>query len=349
MTRAARLESIVQVVILLIMGGTAGAASFTHIHDLTVANGQPGWIGWANAVVVELMSIASGLELRRRKRTGQSTGFVYAVLFAAVVVSLAAQVARAKPSVWGWIVAALPALAFLAIVKIVLTRTPVVSGLVRTGLVSGPDQTDVEEVGPVETVDQSDVDAGPMKFVDRSTGPEVRTYEAASTDSSPTEQVLPETADGPDEVEQSALDRTVEDPIVPAQRINDNDVDGSQSRPTEDERPSSRSGRPRTRTGPDHDRSDPDSSGPDGSGPDRVGPDLDVSVLDRTGLDDELLELGRTIATTVRMRGDTLTRDVLIDEIRRKGQTIGTDRASKLLNWLKVEIKKAEAVPAGAD
>lgn len=79
MTGTARLEGIVQVGIMLIMGGMAGAASFTHIHDLTVANGQPGWIGWANAVV-ELMSIASGLELRRRKWTGQSTGFVYCVL-----------------------------------------------------------------------------------------------------------------------------------------------------------------------------------------------------------------------------------------------------------------------------
>jgi hypothetical protein len=131
MTRTARLEDHVQVGILLIMGGMAGAASFTHIHDLSVTHGQPSWIGWANAIVVELMSIASGLESRRRKRAGQSTTFVHTVLCAAVTVSLAAQVAEAEPSAWGWIVAALPAVGFLAVVKIVLTRTP---------LNGGPDQ-----------------------------------------------------------------------------------------------------------------------------------------------------------------------------------------------------------------
>jgi hypothetical protein len=45
------------------------------------------------------------------------------VLLAAVGVSLAAQVAQAHPSVWGWTVAALPALGLLAVVKIVLSRT----------------------------------------------------------------------------------------------------------------------------------------------------------------------------------------------------------------------------------
>src|SRR5262249_1946574 len=54
---------------------------------------------------------------------GQSTGFVLVVLLGAVGVSLAAQVAQAHPSVWGWTVAALPALGLLAVVKIVLSRT----------------------------------------------------------------------------------------------------------------------------------------------------------------------------------------------------------------------------------
>ena len=336
MIGTARLEGVVQVGIMLIMGGTAGAASFTHIHDLTVVNGQPGWMGWANAVVVELMSIASGLELRRRKRTGQSAAFVYCVLFAAVVVSLAAQVARAKPSVWGWIVAALPALAFLAIVKIVLTRTPIVTG---------PARTNAAEVGPVETVDRpSGVEAGPMEPAVRSMDPRVRTHEAVSAASSLAEQARSETIEGPDEAGQSALVRTVEGPMFPAQRINGNDVGSSRTGPTDDERWSSRSGPSGTRTGPDRDQ---DWSDPDVSGPDRAGPDLDLSGLDRTGLDEELLDLGLTIATKVRMRGDALTREVLIDEIRGEGRTIGTDRASKLLKWIK--IKMVEAVPVGAD
>jgi hypothetical protein len=91
----------------------------------------------------------------------------------------------------------------------------------------------------------------------------------------------------------------------------------------------------------------PNVSDPVRTVPCRAGPDLDLSGLDRTGLDEELVELGLTIATKVRMRGDALTREVLIDEIRGEGRTIGTDRASKLLKWIK--IKMVEAAPAGAD
>lgn len=121
--RIARLEGIVHIVILLFMGCMAGAASFVHIHDVTVEHGQPSWIGWTNAVVIELMSIVAGLEIRRRRRAGQPVRSVLVVLLTAVGLSLAAQVQTAQPSVWGWVVAALPALGLLAVVKIVLSRT----------------------------------------------------------------------------------------------------------------------------------------------------------------------------------------------------------------------------------
>src|SRR3954471_606393 len=39
---------------------TAGAGSFTHVHDVAAAHGQAGWLAWADAVVLELMSIAPG-------------------------------------------------------------------------------------------------------------------------------------------------------------------------------------------------------------------------------------------------------------------------------------------------
>jgi hypothetical protein len=143
--RVARIEGIVQVLILLFMGVMAGAASFVHIHDVTVAHGQPSWIGWANAVVVELMSIVAGLDIRRRNRSAQPTGFVLVVLLTAVGVSLAAQVAQAHPSVWDWTVAALPALGLLAVVKIVLSRTsPTTPDRTTTtafGSASPPDRT----------------------------------------------------------------------------------------------------------------------------------------------------------------------------------------------------------------
>ena len=70
----------VQIVIMLAIGGAAGAASFTHVHNVAAAHGQPGWSAWADAIVLELMSIASGLELRRRKRAQVSTLFPAAAL-----------------------------------------------------------------------------------------------------------------------------------------------------------------------------------------------------------------------------------------------------------------------------
>ncbi|MBW4705165.1 DUF2637 domain-containing protein [Micromonospora sp. RL09-050-HVF-A] len=111
---------------MLAIGGAAGAASFTHVHNVAAAHGQPGWLAWADAIVLELMSIASGLELRRRKRAQVSTVFPATVLACAVTLSLAAQVVEAEPSPIGWTAAAVPALGFLVMVKIALgyTNTP---------------------------------------------------------------------------------------------------------------------------------------------------------------------------------------------------------------------------------
>src|SRR4051794_9145208 len=128
--RGQRAEGFIQVAILLAIGGTAAAASFTHVHNVAAAHGQPGWLAWANAIVLELMSIAAGLELRRRKRVGTSTVFPATVLACAVALSLAAQVVEAEPSPVGWIAAAVPALGFLVMVKVALGYTGIAP---RTG------------------------------------------------------------------------------------------------------------------------------------------------------------------------------------------------------------------------
>jgi hypothetical protein len=47
-----------------------------------------------------------------------------AVLIAAAPRSLAAQVAQARPSITGWLLAAVPALVFLALTKLLFSRTP---------------------------------------------------------------------------------------------------------------------------------------------------------------------------------------------------------------------------------
>lgn len=108
---------------MFVVAGAAGPASFTHVHNVARNHGQPGWLAWADAVVIELVSIAAGLELRRRKRAGTSVRFPATVLTCAVALSLAAQVVEAESSLIGWIAAAIPALGFLVMVKIALSYT----------------------------------------------------------------------------------------------------------------------------------------------------------------------------------------------------------------------------------
>jgi hypothetical protein len=125
MTTAERRENAVQIVILVVVGLMAGAASFTHVHDWTMDNSPAGtgdWFGWTNALVSELTPTAAGIEVRRRRRNGYKIGYPLAVLVAAVALSIAAQFAQATPSVSGWLLAAVPALGFLALTKLVLGR-----------------------------------------------------------------------------------------------------------------------------------------------------------------------------------------------------------------------------------
>ena len=119
-------EGLVLIAILLLVAGAAGAASFTHVHDWTMHNtppGTPGWFGWANAVISELVPIAALLTIRRRKRHHQPIGYPLALLIASAALSLAAQLAVAKPGPSGWLLSAVPALAFMALVKLVLAPT----------------------------------------------------------------------------------------------------------------------------------------------------------------------------------------------------------------------------------
>lgn len=120
-----RAEGIVQVLILITIAGMAGAASFTHVHNWTMSNSQHGtgsWFGWANAIISDLTPTAAGIEIRRRKRHRQPVGYPMAILIAAAVLSLSAQVAEAPPTLSGWISSAVPALAFLALTKLILSR-----------------------------------------------------------------------------------------------------------------------------------------------------------------------------------------------------------------------------------
>lgn len=105
----------------------AGAGSFTHIRDTATEHGQTGWMAWAVAVCVDLTCVMAARERQRDKRTGRTrTGLISwpaLVLAGGIVLSLAANLAQAHPSVWGWVTAATPAMAFLVAVSMLERRT----------------------------------------------------------------------------------------------------------------------------------------------------------------------------------------------------------------------------------
>jgi peptidoglycan/LPS O-acetylase OafA/YrhL len=124
---AERGEGLLLVGILLTVAGFAGAASFTHVHDWTMRNSPAGtkdWFGWANATISELVPTACALVIRRRRRTGAGVAYPLGLLVAAVALSLAAQLAVAKPGLSGGLLSAVPALAFVALTKVVLSTKP---------------------------------------------------------------------------------------------------------------------------------------------------------------------------------------------------------------------------------
>lgn len=125
-TPGERFEGIAQVLILLSIGTVSAAASFTHIHDWTMVNSPEGtgdWFGWANAVVSDLVPLGVGLEVRRRRRHHLPIGaYPITIILAAAALSVAGQLAQAKPSITGWLLAAVPAIGFLALTKLVISR-----------------------------------------------------------------------------------------------------------------------------------------------------------------------------------------------------------------------------------
>lgn len=125
-TRATRASNGLLVLIVLAVGTMAGAASFRHVHDWTMHNSPtatPDWFGWANALITELIPTAALIIIARRRKNGGHIGYPMFLLVAAVSLSLTAQLAVAKPTVFGWMVSALPSLAFFALSKLVFSAT----------------------------------------------------------------------------------------------------------------------------------------------------------------------------------------------------------------------------------
>jgi Protein of unknown function (DUF2637) len=111
----------------VVLAVIAGAGSFTHIRDTAAAHGQHGPMGWAVAVCVDLTCVMAARERQRDKKIGRRRGGLVSwptlVLVGGVVLSLAANLAQADPSVWGRVVAATPAGAFLVAVSMLERRS----------------------------------------------------------------------------------------------------------------------------------------------------------------------------------------------------------------------------------
>ncbi|WP_067806497.1 DUF2637 domain-containing protein [Actinomadura formosensis] len=109
----------------VVLAAIAAAGSFTHIRDTATQHGQTGWMAWAIAVCIDLTCVMAAGERQRDKRTGRATGrlsWPTVVLVGGVLLSLAANLAQADPSVWGWITAGTPAGAFLVAVSMLERR-----------------------------------------------------------------------------------------------------------------------------------------------------------------------------------------------------------------------------------
>ncbi|GLY74386.1 DUF2637 domain-containing protein [Actinoallomurus iriomotensis] len=110
----------------VILAAIAAAGSFTHIRDTANQHGQHGWMAWAIAVCIDLTCVMAARERQRDRRTGRRTGPVSwptLVLSGGVSLSLAANLAQAERTAWGWLTAATPAGAFLVAVSMLERRS----------------------------------------------------------------------------------------------------------------------------------------------------------------------------------------------------------------------------------
>jgi hypothetical protein len=109
----------------LVLAAIAGAGSFTHIRDTAAQHGQHGPMSWAIAVCIDLTCVMAARERHRDQhtsRTARRLSWPTLVLGGGVVLSVAANLDQAQPTIWGRITAATPAAAFLVAVSMLERR-----------------------------------------------------------------------------------------------------------------------------------------------------------------------------------------------------------------------------------
>jgi hypothetical protein len=298
----AKAEAVAQIIIMLAIGAAAGAASFTHVHDLAAAHRQGGWLAWADAVVLELMSLAAGLELRRRRRTHTRLAMPATVLVCAVSLSLAAQVIQAEASLIGWIAAAIPAAGFLTMVKIALGALghPPSTPATPAGVASTADA--ITPTRPHRTVPTPPVSAVADRPLSAAAAP-IRTTVP--------DTVLTDPADGaPTDTTRHDVPATAK----PSPRHGDDtqtnhsypDTPQMPAKPTPAHKQSARTDRPpraRNRTG-------------------------------GTGRIDRLLPAAQQAAAALTAAGEPVSRDRLADALRQQGYALSNTHAGQLLKTI---------------
>jgi hypothetical protein len=90
------------------LAAVAFAGSFEHTRSTIVEHGQTGWIATATALMPEASVLLGVLRIRRGGRPAQ-VRWAWLVLVASAAFTIAANLAQAEPSLWGYVVAGWPA------------------------------------------------------------------------------------------------------------------------------------------------------------------------------------------------------------------------------------------------
>ena len=146
MSAGRRLLAVADALPVTVLAVIAGAGSFTHIRDTAAQHGQGGPMSWAVAVCIDLTCVMAARERQRDKQASipaRRLSWPAVVLAGGVLLSLAANLAQAQPTVWGRIVAAVPPAAFLVAVSMIERRAAR-----RPRLIAGADGSAGEPSAP---------------------------------------------------------------------------------------------------------------------------------------------------------------------------------------------------------
>ncbi len=127
--RGVSAETVLGATLPVVMAAGVFLVAFVHIHDVARWAGQPDWASWLIAASVELMALASVIEIRHRHRTGSPVRWPVTTLLAGVAMSGAGNLTAAgshtltgPPGFWVPVMALWPVVAFGLVAGLKATR-----------------------------------------------------------------------------------------------------------------------------------------------------------------------------------------------------------------------------------